>query len=131
MKNQLVKSLLQIKPLIRTITMSILFAFSIAAVAHETSMDQHKPIDNETASSQSNEQTAWVDVRSWLEYQIDHIDGDPRVPASDIVEGVSELYPDKNTPIRLYCAAGVRAGTASPVQPGRAHRRIGQGPWPA
>lgn len=54
----------------------------------------------------------WIDVRSWVEHQVDHIDGDPRISQNDIVDGVNELVSDKNTPIRLYCARGGRAQTA-------------------
>jgi len=56
--------------------------------------------------------TAYIDVRTWAEYQVDHIDGDTRIHVSDIVEGVNEQFPDKTTPIRLYCRSGVRSGTA-------------------
>jgi len=56
--------------------------------------------------------TAYIDVRTWTEYQVDHIDGDTRIHVSDIVEGVNEQFPDKTTPIRLYCRSGVRSGTA-------------------
>jgi len=54
----------------------------------------------------------WVDTRSWIENKIDSIEGDPRISYSDIVEGIKELGLQKNTPIRLYCAAGNRAGKA-------------------
>jgi phage shock protein E len=54
----------------------------------------------------------WVDVRSYIENKIDNIEGDIRISQSDIVDEVSELYPDKNTDIRLYCRSGVRAENA-------------------
>ena len=54
----------------------------------------------------------WVDVRSSLEHKVDNIEGDPLIAHSDIVPGVQALYPDKNTPIRLYCRSGGRAGKA-------------------
>ena len=58
------------------------------------------------------QKTVWIDVRSWVEYQADHIQGDLRIAHGDIVAGVTSRFPDKNTPIRLYCAVGGRAGTA-------------------
>ena len=61
-------------------------------------------------SEQTNE--VYIDVRTWLEHRVDHIDGDPRIHVSDIVGGVTEQYPDKSTPIKLYCERGVRAETA-------------------
>ena len=65
------------------------------------------------AADQSVEQeTVWIDVRSWAENQFDSIDGDLHIPYQDIVIGVSEKFPHKDTPIRLYCAKGGRAGKA-------------------
>lgn len=55
----------------------------------------------------------YIDVRSWVEHQADSIDGDARIHVSEIVAGVSEQFPDKNTPIHLYCAVGGRAGIAA------------------
>ncbi len=54
----------------------------------------------------------YIDVRTWIEYKVDHIDGDTRIHVSDIVDGVNEQFPDKSTPIRLYCARGVRSSRA-------------------
>ena len=55
----------------------------------------------------------YIDVRTWLEHQIDHVDGDLRIHASEILAGVSQAYPDKATPIHLYCAVGGRAARAA------------------
>ena len=54
----------------------------------------------------------WLDVRSSLEHKVDNIEGDPRITHSDIVPEVQKLYPDKSTPIKLYCRSGGRAGAA-------------------
>ena len=54
----------------------------------------------------------WVDVRSEAEYRADHIDGDPLIPYRQIVEEMTERFPDRDQEIRLYCASGVRAGRA-------------------
>ena len=58
-------------------------------------------------------ETTWIDVRSAVEYNIDHIEGDARITHSDIVEQVSAAYPDKTTEISLYCRSGGRAGKAT------------------
>ncbi|WP_296058633.1 rhodanese-like domain-containing protein [uncultured Amphritea sp.] len=60
----------------------------------------------------SNAETVWIDVRSAVEHSIDNIEGDARISHDDIVAGVSEIFPDKNTEIRLYCRSGNRAGKA-------------------
>lgn len=62
--------------------------------------------------AQENVEPVYIDVRTWMEHQADHIPGDTRIHVSEIVEGVSELFPDKSTPIYLYCAAGGRAESA-------------------
>ncbi len=54
----------------------------------------------------------WIDVRSQVEYDIDHIVGDVRITHDNIVQGVSDILVDKNTDIYLYCRSGRRAGIA-------------------
>lgn len=56
--------------------------------------------------------TVWIDVRSSVEHAIDNIEGDARISYGDITEQVTVQFPDKNTPIRLYCRSGGRAGKA-------------------
>ncbi len=63
-------------------------------------------------SSVAAADVVYIDVRSWAEYQIDHIEGDTRIPLSDIADDVPLAFPDKQTPIRLYCARGGRAEQA-------------------
>lgn len=58
-------------------------------------------------------ESVYIDVRTWAEHQLDNIEGDARIHVSEIVEGVEIRFPDKTTPIRLYCARGVRAQTAT------------------
>jgi len=64
----------------------------------------------QVVSAQSGE--VYIDVRTWIEHKADHIDGDTRIHVSDIVDGVNEKFPDKETSIKLYCERGVRAETA-------------------
>jgi len=60
----------------------------------------------------SNAEAIWVDVRSVAEHSIDKIEGDIRISHSDIVQGLSEKFPNKSTEIHLYCRSGARAGKA-------------------
>jgi phage shock protein E len=60
----------------------------------------------------SNADTVWIDVRSVVEHSIDNIEGDVRISGGDIVQQVSEIYPDKKMDIRLYCRSGGRAEKA-------------------
>ena len=63
-------------------------------------------------SSLANADSIWIDVRSEVEHSIDSIEGDVRISHGDIVQGVSEMFPDKESEIQLYCRSGGRAGKA-------------------
>ncbi|KPQ00111.1 rhodanese-like domain-containing protein [Marinobacter sp. HL-58] len=54
----------------------------------------------------------WIDVRTEAEHRQNHIDGDPLIPHQNIVERVTEQFPDKDAEINLYCRSGNRAGKA-------------------
>lgn len=56
--------------------------------------------------------SVWIDVRTEAEHRQNHIDGDPLIPHTGIVAQVTELFPDKDTEIHLYCRSGNRAGQA-------------------
>ena len=58
----------------------------------------------------SDKELVYIDVRTWFEHKLNNIEGDPRIHISSLVEGVEAQFPDKTTPIRLYCAKGVRSG---------------------
>ncbi|MCW8195407.1 rhodanese-like domain-containing protein [Proteobacteria bacterium 005FR1] len=62
--------------------------------------------------SASAKEAVWIDVRSGSEYQSDHIAGVPLIPHSEIRAGVGALNIDKDTPIKLFCRSGGRAGVA-------------------
>jgi phage shock protein E len=62
--------------------------------------------------SVSAEEAVWIDVRSGAEYQEDHIEGVPLIPHSEIRSGIEALKLDKDTPIKLFCRSGGRAGAA-------------------
>lgn len=57
-------------------------------------------------------ETMWIDVRTSLEHLMDNIDGDIRITHTNILQQASEVVPDKNTQIRLYCRSGRRAEIA-------------------
>ena len=60
----------------------------------------------------TSQSVQWLDVRSWPEHQIDHIEGDLRIHVADIEAKIGQYYPDKTRLINVYCAAGVRAERA-------------------
>lgn len=54
----------------------------------------------------------WIDVRSQAEYEKGHIDGDLLITHTEIGKRITELFPDKETEIHLYCEKGGRAADA-------------------
>lgn len=56
--------------------------------------------------------TVWLDVRSVEEFQEDHMDNTENIPHTEIVARIADLGLDKDTPIKVFCRSGVRAGLA-------------------
>lgn len=55
----------------------------------------------------------WVDVRSQEEYRQEHLTGAIHIPHTEIARGISQRYPDRNTPLNLYCRSGRRSQLAT------------------
>jgi phage shock protein E len=64
-------------------------------------------------SSLAQAEAVWIDVRTAAENEANGIQGDVLIPHTEIVKQVSELFPDKNTEIYLYCRSGNRSGQAT------------------
>ncbi len=56
--------------------------------------------------------TVWIDVRSEKEYKAEHLDGTEFIPHTQIGEQIGKLNLAKDTPIKLFCRSGGRAGVA-------------------
>ena len=56
--------------------------------------------------------TVWIDVRSLEEYNQDHIENTELIPHTEIAAQIGGLGLDKDTPIKLFCRSGTRAGIA-------------------
>lgn len=72
-----------------------------------------------TACNQTDpELSAWladgviIDTRTTLEYSAGHIENSVLLPYDTIRQTISQVAPDKATPIILYCRSGNRAGIA-------------------
>lgn len=57
-------------------------------------------------------ETVWIDVRSAAEHTLDNIDGDILISHVEIVDEISQRFPDIDTKIHLYCRSGNRAEIA-------------------
>jgi phage shock protein E len=58
------------------------------------------------------EEPLWVDVRSPEEFAGGHLPGAHNISYLEVAVAVPKLAADKDTEIRVYCAAGVRAEIA-------------------
>lgn len=56
--------------------------------------------------------TVWIDVRSAMEHMVYNIEGDQQVSHDEVLPFVKAQYPDKSTPINLYCMSGARSERA-------------------
>ena len=54
----------------------------------------------------------WVDVRTAGEFGAGHVAGAVNIPYEEIVERISDVTPDKDAHIYLYCRSGRRSGIA-------------------
>ncbi len=61
----------------------------------------------------SGEPYILLDVRSQVEHNLEHIEGDLLIPHREIEEKAPQLLPDKHQTILIYCASGVRSKTAA------------------
>jgi len=65
-----------------------------------------------SACSLFAQKTVWIDVRTVEEYQQDHMDNTENIPHTEIATRIADLGLDKDTPIKVFCRSGVRAGLA-------------------
>lgn len=54
----------------------------------------------------------WIDVRSEAEYNAEHLEGTEFIPHTKIADEIGKLNLAKDTPIKLFCRSGGRAGMA-------------------
>ncbi len=62
---------------------------------------------------EENKSIQLIDVRTVAEYQEGHIAGAKNFPLDQVVSKVSAAYPDKTTPIIVYCRSGRRSEEAA------------------
>jgi rhodanese-related sulfurtransferase len=53
-----------------------------------------------------------IDVREKYEWNLGHVPEAIHIPVGSIRDQITTAVPDKNAKIGVYCAAGIRAGTA-------------------
>ena len=68
--------------------------------------------------------TVWIDVRSEREYQAEHLDNTVFIPHTQIGEEIGKLNLAKDTPIKLFCRSGGRAGIAKETLNGMGYTNV-------
>lgn len=53
-----------------------------------------------------------IDVRSHAEFEAGHLTDAINIDIKEIEQKIVQLYPDKKTPLNLYCRSGSRSGMA-------------------
>lgn len=67
------------------------------------------------AAEQSQVQKAegvWIDVRSTEEFAQGHLSGAFNITHKELAEKITQISPNKDAPINLYCRSGSRAESA-------------------
>ena len=80
-------------------------------------------IDAGVRTAQADETAVIVDVREPDEYAAGHIPGSVNLPLS-APEGAKTLWPDRETPLYLYCATGDRSMQAFRQLRAMGYRRV-------
>ncbi|MAB99169.1 MAG: sulfurtransferase [Pseudomonadaceae bacterium] len=69
-------------------------------------------------------QTVLIDVRTQPEFAAGPIAGATRIGHEQIARQISQLSPDKDTPIVLYCRSGSRSGIAQNTLQAMGYRNV-------
>ena len=101
------------KVIIKQYLFLLLMVFAISACAQGTSTSGFTPPDE--AWKLINNGALLLDVRTSGEFSQGHIKGAQHIPHTQVSARLAELDPDKDRPVVLYCAAGVRAEKARKV----------------
>ncbi len=95
----------------------IIAIISHAHVVHASGMDSQRSVyavnsDTLTLASTSSQSALFVDVRSWVEYQVDGIADHTHIHYPDIADQIGQYANSKDQLVYVYCAVGARAENA-------------------
>lgn len=65
-----------------------------------------------------------IDVRSKSEYALGHIDGSLNIPLDSLKQSLHRLPSDKQTPLIVCCASGIRSGQAKSLLTRAGHHQV-------
>ena len=91
-----------------------------ASSAAKPAMDTLPDRDPQLAKRLVQEEGALVlDVRTWAEYELGHVDNALQIPHDELEKRIQEVVDaqggDKNKPIVTYCRSGRRSGIAKEI----------------
>lgn len=92
----------------------IIAIISHAHVVHASGMDSVYTVSSDTLTleSTSSQSALFVDVRSWVEYQVDGIADHTHIHYPDIADEIDQYANSKDQLVYVYCAVGARAENA-------------------
>lgn len=99
-------------------TLIILLSVNICLVActnqANSTTNTATPEKTQPAPTQNQIKSAgiWIDVRSADEYRMGHLSGSVNIPVDKIADKITDVQPNKDAPIHLYCRSGRRAEMA-------------------
>lgn len=93
---------------------------SEATAKQDETMDTLPDRDPQLAKRLVEQEGALVlDVRTWAEYELGHVDNAVQIPHDELEERIQEVVDaqggDKNKPIVTYCRSGRRSGIAKEI----------------
>ncbi|WP_171014087.1 rhodanese-like domain-containing protein [Chitinivorax sp. B] len=85
------------------------------------------PSEMQPACSCFPTQAMLVDVRASCEFQAGHLPNAVSLPIDDLRDLIREHYPDKTTPIVVYCKSGLRSARAEHILQGMGYLHVHNG----
>lgn len=102
----------------------LLLALMLLTLAGCSPIPSNSPPQPAVASLARAENLCVIDVRSAEEWAEGHIPSAIHLPVDDIRERIAGAVPDKQRPIGVYCAGGVRAARAVRILQALGYQRV-------
>jgi rhodanese-related sulfurtransferase len=114
----------------RRLVFALIFILSLSAFADDKkSQIELKDYDSKVAHELYEKEGALLlDVRTLVEYKFSSIKGSKRIHVGDLEEEIDKVKKwtkgDKNHPIIVFCAAGIRAERAKKILKKHGYKRV-------
>ncbi len=108
----------------RNIFLATLIVIGLVACSGNTQGPSSGVVAPDVAWQQINSGALVLDVRSAGEYAQGHIEGAINIPHTELAARLSEIDSNKDRPVVVYCAAGVRAEKAREVMMSAGYKHV-------